>query len=52
MNTWTDQEMREHLEELGYDLTDDEGNYDEGVMVEIASMVEKYKYDEETETWR
>lgn len=50
--TWTDQEMRERLEQMGYDLTDDNGEYDVGLMVEVASMSEGHTYDEEKGVWR
>jgi len=49
--TWTDKEMKERLEGMGYDLTDDEGSYDSSLLAEIASMTEGYKWDDEKEVW-
>ncbi|MGN7300419.1 hypothetical protein [Ferdinandcohnia sp. SAFN-114] len=47
----TDSEMRQMLEFLGYDLTDDSGEFDHSLMVSIASMAEKFKWDEINEVW-
>lgn len=49
--TWTNEEMKERLELLGYDLTDDNGEYSESIMVDIAANLEKYKWDDENEVW-
>lgn len=49
--TWTDDEMKERLESMGYDVTDDEGEVDTGLLAEVASMTEGYKWDEEKEVW-
>lgn len=49
--TLTNQEMRERLEGMGYDLTNDQGEYSELVMADIAANAEKYKWDEEKEFW-
>jgi hypothetical protein len=49
--TWTNQEMKTYLEGLGYDLTNDQGEYSELIMVDIAANVEKFKWDEEREVW-
>lgn len=49
--TWTDEEMKEKLQLIGYDLTDEEGNYSRVLMVEIASLTEGYKWDDEKEVW-
>lgn len=45
--TWTDEEMKERLEGMGYDLTDDEGEYSDGIMAEIASMSEGHKWHDD-----
>lgn len=49
--TWTEKEMKERLEGMGYDLKNDEGEHDEGLLTEIASMLEGYKWDDEKEVW-
>jgi len=49
--TKTDSEMRQLLEFVGYDLTDDNGEFDHSLMVSIASMAEKFKWDEINEVW-
>jgi len=43
--------MRRMLEFLGYDLTDDNGEFDHSLMVSIASMAEKFMWDEINKVW-
>lgn len=47
--TMNNQEMKEHLETMGYDLTNDQGEYSELVMADIAANVEKFKWNETKE---
>lgn len=58
--TWTDDEMRIKLENMGYDLSKDENDDDEeeenygfdaSLMAEIATLSEGFKWDDKEEVW-
>lgn len=50
-NTWTDEEMKCLLKELGYDLTNDRGEFSSYIMSDISVNSEGYKWDDENELW-
>lgn len=48
---FTDEQMRKKLESLGYDFTDENGEFDLKSMIEVASVIKNYKWDEKKEVW-
>lgn len=49
--SWSDSEMKEHLELLGYDLTDNAGNFSSLVLADVAANAEKFKFVETSGRW-